>query len=170
MSILQEYENIRKDMGSTRFDAIGDYLEEVNNNRDNELFLSDVLYKEKEYIKFEEWFYKQIKPFTLFKNENNISMLLNVENFKSEMFKSRNGDGIYGNGYDWDSLVRTYVECKLPHLSNKLTYDSENGMLCVDMQNQKQFDELAYNIAKDYKKENGLQEYIEKMQNFDIYL
>ena len=36
MSILQEYERIRKDMGSTRYDAIGDYLEEVNKDRDEE--------------------------------------------------------------------------------------------------------------------------------------
>ena len=32
MSILQEYEEIKKDMGSTRYDAIGDYLNEVNKN------------------------------------------------------------------------------------------------------------------------------------------
>ena len=32
MSILQEYEEIRKDMGATRYDAIGDYLNEVNKN------------------------------------------------------------------------------------------------------------------------------------------
>lgn len=43
MSILQEYEEIRKDMGATRYDAIGDYLNEVNKNLDSELFLSDVL-------------------------------------------------------------------------------------------------------------------------------
>ena len=45
MSILQEYEEIKKDMGSTRYDAIGDYLNEVNKDRDSELFLSDILYK-----------------------------------------------------------------------------------------------------------------------------
>lgn len=32
MSILQEYEEIKKDMGCTRYDAIGDYLNEVNKN------------------------------------------------------------------------------------------------------------------------------------------
>lgn len=53
MSILQEYEEIKKDMGSTRYDAIGDYLNEVNKDRDSELFLSDILYKKAEYEKYD---------------------------------------------------------------------------------------------------------------------
>ena len=57
-------------MGSTRYDAIGDYLEEVNKDCDEELFLSDVLYKEKEYKKYnkfivsgvEGYLHKSLKP------------------------------------------------------------------------------------------------------------
>ena len=67
MSILQEYEEIKKDMGSTRYDAIGDYLNEVNKDRDSELFLSDILYKKAEYEKYDAWFNKLIYPFKIFR-------------------------------------------------------------------------------------------------------
>jgi len=53
MSILQEYEEIKKSMGSRKYNAIEQYLEDNPN-----LLLSDVLYKRQEYEKFDEW-YKQ---------------------------------------------------------------------------------------------------------------
>lgn len=54
MSIMQEYENVRKQMGEEKFQALEKYLAERPN-----LFLSDIYYKESEWKKFNEW-YKEL--------------------------------------------------------------------------------------------------------------
>jgi len=72
MSILQEYEKIRIELGEKLWGAIEIYLNEKNkgkkvpkvndflenqvDNPNKYLFLSDVLYNEKEYHKFDEWY------------------------------------------------------------------------------------------------------------------
>lgn len=50
MSILQEYQNIRKSIGEDTYNAIEKYLE-----LHPELLLSDIYYKKAEWDKFEEW-------------------------------------------------------------------------------------------------------------------
>ena len=86
MSIMQEYEQIRKEIGQDKYDAIDKYLEEIcpKENYDKYqkelnkifslppekwlkqkqeletkygiVFLSDVLYKSEEWSKFEKWY------------------------------------------------------------------------------------------------------------------
>ena len=56
MSILQEYEQIRKDIGEDTYNAIEKYLE-----LHQELLLSDIYYKRAEWDKFEEWYNKEVK-------------------------------------------------------------------------------------------------------------
>ena len=111
MSILQEYEEIRKDMGATRYDAIGDYLNEVNKNLDSELFLSDVLYKEKEYKKFESWFNKQISPFKIisFKDEN-FSVLLDQSDYCYDWVNEIKSNIPYGDGHCYNDAFFEYLE------------------------------------------------------------
>jgi hypothetical protein len=53
MSILQEYQVIRKEIGEREFSYIEKYLEENRN-----LFLSDIYYKRNEYKKFKKWYKK----------------------------------------------------------------------------------------------------------------
>jgi len=53
MSIMQEFESIRKEIGEEKYQAIENYLE-----IHPELFLSDIYYKETEWNKFEEWYNK----------------------------------------------------------------------------------------------------------------
>lgn len=55
MSILQEYEMIRKEMGEKKFDSIELYL-----NSHEELLLSDILYKPEHYIDFDKWYNEKI--------------------------------------------------------------------------------------------------------------
>lgn len=50
MSILQEYEQIRKSLRPGEFEAIVRYLD-----LHPELFLSDIYYKQDEYEKFDAW-------------------------------------------------------------------------------------------------------------------
>ena len=86
MSIMQEYEQIRKEIGTKKYDAIEEYLNEICPNSQYDkynkklnslidlsteewlkkktelekeygiLFLSDVLYKPEEWDKFENWY------------------------------------------------------------------------------------------------------------------
>ena len=69
MSILQEYEEIRKELGNGINKGIELYLSENPN-----LLLSDIYYKEKEYKKFEKWFENYLKPFMTL--ECKISLIL----------------------------------------------------------------------------------------------
>ena len=51
MSILQEYESIRKSIGEDKYNAICRYLD-----LHEELYLSDIYYKPEENEKFEKWY------------------------------------------------------------------------------------------------------------------
>jgi len=51
MSILQEYEKIRSEMGKKKYDSIEKYLE-IHPH----LLLSDILYKPEHYINFDKWY------------------------------------------------------------------------------------------------------------------
>ena len=52
MSILQEYEQIRREMGEKKYDSIETYL----NTHPSDLLLSDILYKSEHYIDFDKWY------------------------------------------------------------------------------------------------------------------
>lgn len=65
MSILQEYEQIRKEIGEEKWESIGTYLSDHS-----ELRLDEVLYNPKNYIKFENWFYETVEQKTV-ELENN---------------------------------------------------------------------------------------------------
>jgi hypothetical protein len=51
MSILQEYESIRKEIGQEKYNCIERYLSE-----NPDLFLSDIYYNREHWNKFEEWY------------------------------------------------------------------------------------------------------------------
>ena len=51
MSILQEYEQIRREMGEKKYDSIEKYLE-----THSDVLLSDILYKPEHYINFDKWY------------------------------------------------------------------------------------------------------------------
>ena len=57
MSILQEYERIKKDVGQEKWDSIEDYIDYHH----PELFLSDIIYNKNNWQEFEKWFYKEKK-------------------------------------------------------------------------------------------------------------
>jgi len=56
LSIIQEYEEIRKFIGEERWESIDTYLSEHK-----ELRFDELIYNPKNYIKFENWFYENIK-------------------------------------------------------------------------------------------------------------
>lgn len=51
MSIMQEYEQIRREMGEKKYDSIEKYIDSHPN-----VLLSDILYKPEHYINFDKWY------------------------------------------------------------------------------------------------------------------
>ncbi|MDO5569800.1 MAG: hypothetical protein Q4G04_06870, partial [bacterium] len=56
MSILQEYEEIKKQIGQEKWDSIDMYIHQNPN-----LTFDKIIYNKENYINFENWFYKEIK-------------------------------------------------------------------------------------------------------------
>ena len=177
MSIMQDYENIRKDLGF-KYDAIEDYLNVVSppsqykkyeeelkklSSLDYENFdiknkelknkygitlLSDILYNEKNWNKYIKWFDKQLEPFKIIKHSDSLfSIILNEKDIDKSIFKYK----FTGNGYDFENLFRSYVENKLPRLSNELRYDSEAGMFSAFSDSEKPLEKIAYYFNNDLK-------------------
>lgn len=177
MSIMQDYENIRKDLGF-KYDAIEDYLNVVSppsqykkyeeelkklSSLDYENFdiknkelknkygitlLSDILYNEKNWNKYIKWFGKQLEPFKIIKHSDSLfSIILNEKDIDKSIFKYK----FTGNGYDFENLFRSYVENKLPKMSNELRYDSEAGMFSAFSDSEKPLEKIAYYFNNDLK-------------------
>lgn len=167
----------KKYIGTTRYNAISNYLNEVNKNQDSKLFLSDILYKEKEYKKFENWFNKKIYPFiiTNFKNEK-FSVSLDQKDFCYDWISDIKSDKYYyGDGHCYNDAFYEYLEKSSNSLNNKLNYDSENGMFCVYTSDIKIADEVAFVLANLYKDENKMIELIKKTKEkygymYDVHL
>lgn len=197
MSIMQDYENIRKDLGF-KYDAIEDYLNVVSppsqykkyeeelkklSSLDYENFdiknkelknkygitlLSDILYNEKNWNKYIKWFGKQLEPFKIIKHSDSLfSIILNEKDIDKSIFKYK----FTGNGYDFENLFRSYVENKLPKLSNELRYDSEAGMFSAFSDSEKPLEKIAYYFNNDLKNNKDfITSLILNMTNYEVQL
>jgi hypothetical protein len=76
-------------------------------------------------------FEMKIQPFFWVDHESTASVCLNVGEYKAEIFEAREDEGFEGNGYDWESLARVFVEEQVPKLSDKIDFDSESSMFCA---------------------------------------
>jgi hypothetical protein len=75
---------------------------------------------------------EKIKPFLLVEHDSgNVSVILNVGTYKSEIFQSRADEGFEGNGYDWGSVAAVFLEERMPHLVDIVRFDSEADMFCA---------------------------------------
>lgn len=54
-----------------------------------------------------------------------------VGDYQQFIFDSRADAGFEGNGYDWQSLAKVYLQEKLPELSCVINFDSEGSMFCA---------------------------------------
>lgn len=61
-------------------------------------------------------FEETIKPFFWIDHEDSASVCLNVGEYKTEIFETRAEEGFEGNGYDWASLAKVFLEEKQPNL------------------------------------------------------
>lgn len=76
MSILQEYENIRKDIGEETYKAIETYL-----SYHPDLYLSDLYYKRSKWEEFEKWYKRQTDE-KLIKDLNSLKIIMNKDENK----------------------------------------------------------------------------------------
>ena len=53
------------------------------------------------------------------------------EDYKQNVFDTRQEEGFLGNGYDWNSLATVFLEEKMPELVDALSFDSEAGLFSI---------------------------------------
>ena len=80
---------------------------------------------------------KQLEPFKLMVFDEGtedvwatLVLWLN-EDYKQNVFDTRQEDGFLGNGYDWNSLATVFLEEKMPELVDALSFDSEAGLFSI---------------------------------------
>ena len=80
---------------------------------------------------------KQLEPFKLMVFDEGtedvwatLVLWLN-EDYKQNVFDTRQDDGFLGNGYDWNSLATVFLEEKMPELVDALSFDSEEGLFSI---------------------------------------
>ena len=97
---------------------------------------------------------KKILPFIYHDHEDSYSVTLNVGEYKSEIFESREDEGFEGNGYDWASLARVFWEEKASHLSS-IKFDPEGSMFCAYSENNEELTEFIL-LFKEACEDNDL--------------
>ena len=80
---------------------------------------------------------KQLEPFKLMVFDEGtedvwatLVLWLN-EDYKQNVFDTRQEEGIVGNGYDWNSLATVFLEEKMPELMEVLSFDSEAVLFSI---------------------------------------
>ena len=80
---------------------------------------------------------KQLEPFKLMVFDEGTAdvwatlVLWLNEDYKQNVFDTRQEDGFLGNGYDWNSLATVFLEEKMPELVDALSFDSEAGLFSI---------------------------------------
>lgn len=72
-----------------------------------------------------------IHPFFWIDHEINCSVCLEVGVYMVNLFRKREDEGFEGNGYDWASLAKVFVEEHMPGLIGMIKFDPEAGMFCA---------------------------------------
>lgn len=76
-------------------------------------------------------FEQSIKPFFWVEHKKSVSVCLNVGEYKAEIFQAREEEGFEGNGYDWGSLAKVFLEEQKPELIEIVKFDPEADMFCA---------------------------------------
>ena len=84
-----------------------------------------------------------LKPFFWVEGDTSVSLCLNVSEFKAEVFDSRADEGFEGNGYDWGSLARVFMDEKTPHLAEDIDFDPEADMFVAYSKSPEALEEFA---------------------------
>lgn len=80
---------------------------------------------------------ERIKPFEWVQYKERFSVCLETGGYLQDVFDVRSDEGFEGNGYDWESLAKVFLEERCQNLSDKLEFDSEADMFCVYSEDDK---------------------------------
>lgn len=73
-------------------------------------------------------FNQQIAPFQFTEEDDgSYSVILDIDDYKADLFETRHDEGFVGNGYDWQSLACVFLKEELPDLINLIHFDSESS-------------------------------------------
>lgn len=86
---------------------------------------------------------KKIEPFKIIYGKKNTSIILNVGEYRAEIFAEREAEGCDGNGYDWASLAAVFLDEKMPDLKLEIQFDPEGGMFCAYSKNSQALENFA---------------------------
>jgi len=78
-------------------------------------------------------FAEQIAPFYWVEDDNgSVAVCLSsCEEYKKNLFKSRENDEFTGSGDDWAALAQTFIQEKIPDLLEKIDFDPEHSLFCA---------------------------------------
>lgn len=76
-------------------------------------------------------FKETIKPFFWVEHSNSVSVCLEIGNYKHDLFKTRIDEGFEGNGYDWASLAKVFVNEREHKFKKTIKFDPESSMFCA---------------------------------------
>ncbi|MHC5310923.1 Imm51 family immunity protein [Myroides sp. LJL116] len=68
-------------------------------------------------------FEQLIKPFYWMEQQDSVSVCLNVGQYKTQIFQTREQEGFEGNGYDRTSLASVFLEEQTPELQGEIEFD-----------------------------------------------
>lgn len=88
-------------------------------------------------------FEDKIKPFGWVEQDTGFSLLLEVGEYKNEVFETRADEGFEGGGYDWESLARVFLTEKMPELEDIVNFDSEASLFCAYSENEDSLKKFA---------------------------
>ncbi|WP_294270128.1 immunity 51 family protein [uncultured Chryseobacterium sp.] len=105
-----------------------------------------------------------IKPFFWVASEKTFSVCLNAGTYKPEIFEWRKNEGFEGNGYDWASLAKVFVEEKRPDLAGDIKFDPEADMFCAYSHNPECLKEFITGFKKTCEDEVQVQDLLLKAE------
>ncbi len=129
MSILREYEEIKKELGEKEWNSIEEYVD-----KHDDIYLSDVLYKEKEYNKFSNWKDRKYIKETTDKVWNNVNQILQndeYQNFKVDyiMIDKKDENKSFAIISNYDEIASISLEDKELRLIPEYDYNFDTYFL-----------------------------------------
>jgi hypothetical protein len=103
-------------------------------------------------------FEASIKPFFWIEHESSVSVCLNVGEYKTDIFQTREEDGFEGNGYDWTSLVKVFLDEKMPELTEVIKFDPEADMFCAYSSNTEALKTFIISFKKTCENDDFIQD------------
>ncbi|SEW47884.1 Immunity protein 51 [Chryseobacterium wanjuense] len=105
-----------------------------------------------------------IKPFFWVASEKTFSVCLNAGSYKPEIFEWRKNEGFEGNGYDWTSLAKVFLNEKKSGLSGDIKFDPEADMFCAYSSNPESLKEFVLDFKKACEDEMLIQDLFSKAE------